>query len=572
MSLISDINSIKSLQQGLVNNKVTRFAYTQQAYDNNDVNGHDDYVASRANNIPTSDIAVMKVNQTVVDKGFRARASSITRMLMNHFFGRTSYNLNKAVDLFYSVLTSFATYLGQPNGLATLDATGRIPHSQLPEDAIEYLGTWNADTNTPYLADGTGTTGDTYVVEVAGTQNLGSGNITFFMNDRVIYNGSVWQRFSSGDVKTVAEIAPDTAGNVDLTQQTNLSKLFNNSFLSVLLSPFTGIYWKQSHYYWYSLYEANGLLLACGYDQSSIKMFWSEDGMHFTEITSLTSDYRAIFYDEETGIWSAIRNGQSAWSTNGKDWTENVNSVLNSAYKYISKANGIWVACSDSSSNESNQLVWSEDGKSWSAGTLPVGYTCRGGLLFSDILDYWIALTSSDSLISSDGKVWNRSSAINGVRGICEANGIIVAGKKYNEGNGWLNCTSSNSNFADYALDDIKCVNGLWVATGVRIVAGYVNTQYVGIWYSHNGINWILAFEQQVTYNAGLYTQGIAYKDIWVLKLSSNMLYSKDGEHWSTCSMSVNSSDVALLKYKDVWLCADYYSDWSTAYEWLGNN
>lgn len=83
---------------------------------------------------------------------------------------------------------------GQNNGYASLDAGGKIPASQLPSSVIEYKGTWNASTNTPTLADGTGDPGDVYIVSVGGTQNLGSGNITFDAGDWVMYNGSVWQK------------------------------------------------------------------------------------------------------------------------------------------------------------------------------------------------------------------------------------------------------------------------------------------------------------------------------------------------------------------------------------------
>lgn len=105
---------------------------------------------------------------------------------------------------------------GVANGVATLDENARVPYSQLPESAMEFKGTWDADTNTPTLADGTGTNGDFYVVSVAGTQDLGSGNIQFFVNDRIIYNGSVWSRLSAGDVKTVNSITP-TNGDVEIT-------------------------------------------------------------------------------------------------------------------------------------------------------------------------------------------------------------------------------------------------------------------------------------------------------------------------------------------------------------------
>ncbi len=63
-----------------------------------------------------------------------------------------------------------------------------------------YKGTWDADTNDPTLADGTGTAGDYYRVTVAGTQDLGSGNITFNVGDDVSYDGSVWERIPAATI------------------------------------------------------------------------------------------------------------------------------------------------------------------------------------------------------------------------------------------------------------------------------------------------------------------------------------------------------------------------------------
>jgi hypothetical protein len=65
-----------------------------------------------------------------------------------------------------------------------------------PLQGLDYQGTWNATTNTPALADGAGTAGDFYYVSVAGTQDLGSGNIAFDVGDKAIYNGSVWEKLS----------------------------------------------------------------------------------------------------------------------------------------------------------------------------------------------------------------------------------------------------------------------------------------------------------------------------------------------------------------------------------------
>lgn len=85
---------------------------------------------------------------------------------------------------------------GLPNGVATLDLNGRVPYSQLPESAVEFKGYWNASTNTPTLADGTGTKGDMYYVDVAGIRDLGSGTQRFYVGDRVLYDGSVWKNMN----------------------------------------------------------------------------------------------------------------------------------------------------------------------------------------------------------------------------------------------------------------------------------------------------------------------------------------------------------------------------------------
>ncbi len=80
------------------------------------------------------------------------------------------------------------------SGVATLDGTTRIPLAQIPTSVLINAGTWNATTNTPTLANGTGVSGYFYVVSVAGTVNFGAGNITFAVGDWVYYNGSIWQK------------------------------------------------------------------------------------------------------------------------------------------------------------------------------------------------------------------------------------------------------------------------------------------------------------------------------------------------------------------------------------------
>lgn len=116
-----------------------------------------------------------------------------------------------------SKLDAFEDTKAKPNGIASLDPDGRIPYSQLPESAMEFKGNWNASTNTPTLADGTGDLGDMYLVSVEGTVDLGSGNIIFLEGDRVIYNqAGKWEKISGGSVKSVNEARPDATGNVDV--------------------------------------------------------------------------------------------------------------------------------------------------------------------------------------------------------------------------------------------------------------------------------------------------------------------------------------------------------------------
>jgi hypothetical protein len=98
------------------------------------------------------------------------------------------------------------------NGIPQLDVNGKILVSQLPNSVMEYKGTWNAATNTPTLADGTGNQGDVYLCNVAGTVNFGSGPISFVVGDQVIYSGTIWQK-ASGATGTVTSVAVTETGD-----------------------------------------------------------------------------------------------------------------------------------------------------------------------------------------------------------------------------------------------------------------------------------------------------------------------------------------------------------------------
>ena len=139
---------------------------------------------------------------------------------------------------------------GVANGVASLDATGRVPYSQLPESAMEYKGTWDASTNTPSLADGTGTNGDFYVVSAAGTVTFSAGrSITFYVNDRVIYDGTLneWERLPAGEVRSVngqtGDVTlsiPAAQVNSDWNASSGVAKILNKPNLATVAT--TGDY------------------------------------------------------------------------------------------------------------------------------------------------------------------------------------------------------------------------------------------------------------------------------------------------------------------------------------------
>jgi len=112
------------------------------------------------------------------------------------------------------------TEKAQPLGVATLDAGGKVPTSQIPmQGDLNYQGTWNASTNTPTLVSSTGTQGYYYVVSVAGTTNL-NGITDWQVGDWAIFNGSVWQKVDNTDA--VSSVNGQT-GTVVLTT-TNINE------------------------------------------------------------------------------------------------------------------------------------------------------------------------------------------------------------------------------------------------------------------------------------------------------------------------------------------------------------
>jgi hypothetical protein len=187
-----------------------------------------DYVDNSSGSADSAVDAVFRIeNQTDDTKKIAFDASDITTATT-----RTISMPDADVDLGLVSSAIQSSEKGAADGVASLDSNGKVPLSQLPNSIMEYKGVYNADTNTPALADGAGNAdtaiGDVYRVTVAGTQDLGSGNISFAVGDYVILNDAkIWEKAVTSEIVggvssvngAVGDVVLDSA-DLDHTQAT----------------------------------------------------------------------------------------------------------------------------------------------------------------------------------------------------------------------------------------------------------------------------------------------------------------------------------------------------------------
>jgi len=111
MSLQGDLQQIKSVVTGLENNPVARLAYTQSAFDADNVDGVANFNNSAEQNIPLA--TKTDFNPTVLTKGIRGDCASYPRNAWNHYLGRMSYNLNKLVQKIGALITVLLSMLSK---------------------------------------------------------------------------------------------------------------------------------------------------------------------------------------------------------------------------------------------------------------------------------------------------------------------------------------------------------------------------------------------------------------------------------------------------------------------------
>lgn len=137
-------------------------------------------------------------------------------------------SLDAAAKVIEDSLNAFIATKGVALGLAELDATGRLPSSQLSLDAVELKGTFNPNTDT--LTNGVGTNGDYYIVSADGSYDFGAGSVSMLVNDSIIYFDSTgtYERLSGSQVRSINGLTGDVTidkASLGLDQVTNDAQL-----------------------------------------------------------------------------------------------------------------------------------------------------------------------------------------------------------------------------------------------------------------------------------------------------------------------------------------------------------
>jgi len=159
--------------------------------------------------------------------------------LTGYVKGNGTANMTAATTIPNTDITGLGTAstkdAGAALGVATLDAGGKVPVSELPAavlGALSYQGTWNASTNTPTLTSSTGTKGYYYVVAVAGNTNL-DGITDWLVGDWAVYNGTAWQKVDNTDAGGDVVGPSSSTDNAIARFDSTTGKVIQNSTVTI---------------------------------------------------------------------------------------------------------------------------------------------------------------------------------------------------------------------------------------------------------------------------------------------------------------------------------------------------
>lgn len=586
MSFATTMTALKDKVDGLIANRVAKFAYTQQAYNSDDVNGVTEYNYSAEQNVPTSSASVLKVNETVLTKGWRTQASAITRMLMNHFLGRTSYNLNKTVDFLKAFMLAIEGNMGVAEGFATLDENAQLPLSQLTPSVVVDCGEWDADTNTPELEIGEGRKGDTYRVSVAGIQDLGEGSIIYRVGDTIMYNGSIWVKNGSGTVRFVDDCAPNASGNVTVPSThipvsgNDPTKLSDKMIFYVKLS-FThllGRIWElitmpdsalnlkgKVHYAnatqgYYACFNLNSPSTINGVYKSLDGKTWSATNItcgniggfsgfvYFIKQCSISlgmhryiiGTSQGVLYTDDyfhTYTWSNLRTGTftvppSDVNTYGQIFLRNLNTLYKSEDFGVS-----WSTINMNMSGETTAHEFIQNGDT--IATLADTGTALGVVVVStqpNLTDWSGHNIPQSTTTKKAGKLKYFPE-----KNMWIAFGGTFTGLSYST-DAFDNATTQASSPINVVINDIVFNGKVWIAVTAS-----------GIKYSSNLVTWTNSNVTNGNYTQLAYANGIALACL-DSGTSVKLKYSMDGATWTDCTIPSNSPYVINGYFNGVWL------------------